>query len=162
MADVPILDKKPTAREIAHRLIQRDQSLKEIATLHVNGKLFTDWTSVRVETRVSQPFPIFQFECSEETPMPLQRLALQFAPGDAVQVYLGGVRAVVGYIRERHVAFDARQHAVRLMGTGDAADLVESVVPLEKIDGHDGKNWLQLSQDISSHLGIKIIPYGAG
>jgi prophage tail gpP-like protein len=152
---------RPAAQEIAQRLVTRDPRIKDIAALYVNGKLFTDWTSVRVESRYSQPFPIFQFECTEETPMPNDWFALQFAPGDHVRVYLGGVLAVVGYIRERHVAFDAKSHAVRLIGTGDTADLVESVVPLEKVDGHNGKNWLQLSQDISSHLGIKIKTNGA-
>jgi prophage tail gpP-like protein len=153
---------RPAARDIAQRLVTRDPGYKEIATLLVSGlsRAFTSWKSVRVEARVSQPYPIFMFECSEETPMPIRRVALQFAPGDAVNVYLGGELAVVGYIRERHVAYDSKQHAIRLMGTGDAADLVESSVPLDKIDGHNGKNWLQLSRDISSHLGIKILAKG--
>ena len=158
----PLLVVRPTAKDIAARLVTRDKRFKEVATLVLNGKTYTDWTSVRVETRVSQPFPIFQFECSEETPVPIKWVALQFAPGDAVQVYLGGVLAVVGYIRERHVAYDATKHAIRLMGTGDAADLVESVVPLEVTEqNHDNKNWLQLSRDISAHLGIKIKTHGA-
>ena len=134
---------------------------KEIATLEVRGTLFTNWTSVRVDQRITEAFPTFTFECSEESPMPLKYDALQFTPGDVVRVFVGGVDAVFGYIQERHVAFDARSHAVRLIGVGDTFDLVSSHVPLEKISGHDGKTWTQLAKDLSEHLGTKIASKGA-
>lgn len=134
---------------------------KDIAILEVNNALFTNWTTVRVEQRYGQPFPIFQFECSEESPVPLKVDAAQFAPGDIVRVFIGGVPAVFGYITERHVGYDGRQHGVRLVGTGETSDLTNSMVPLEKLNGHDGKSWLQLSRDISAHLNIRITPVGA-
>jgi len=134
---------------------------KEIATLLVRGNLFTNWTSVRVEQLVTEAFPKFQFECTEESKIPLEVNALQFVPGDVVVVYVGGVQAIFGYIQERHVAYDAKQHGVRLVGVGDTFDLTNSMVPLEKLGGHDGKGWLELAKDLSSHLGIKIIPRGA-
>jgi prophage tail gpP-like protein len=134
---------------------------KEIMTLEVNGKLFTNWTSARIEQRVTEPFPTFQFECSEESPMPLAWDAQQFVPGDIVRAFVGPVQAVLGYIVERHVGFDAGNHAVRLVGCGDTVDLTNSMVPLEKLNGHDGKSWSQLARDLMAHLGIKLREMGS-
>ena len=133
---------------------------KEIAMLKVRGNEFTNWTSVRVEQRVTQWFPVFQFECSEESPMPLEFHKLQFIPGDVVQVFMGGVPTVLGYITERHVSFDARSHNVRLIGVGKTSDLTNSSVPIDKLGNHDGNNWLGLAQTLSQHLGIKITTKG--
>src|SRR5262245_5092176 len=119
---MPLDAKQSIARQVASALYKQREDRKEIATLGVQGILFTDWTSIRVESRVSEPYPTFMFECTEETPVPLQRVALQFLPGDAVTVYLGGQIALKGYIDERHVAYDARNHAVRLQGSGDSRD----------------------------------------
>lgn len=134
---------------------------KEVVTLEVRGTLFTNWTTVRVEQKVTEWFPTFVFECTEESPIPLKIDALQFVPGDVVRVYVGGVPAVFGYITERHVAYDAKQHGVRLVGVGKTFDLTNSCVPLEKLNGHDGQSWQQLADDITAHLGIKVKPQGA-
>ena len=133
---------------------------KEIAMLRVRGNEFTNWTSVRVEQRVTQYYPIFQFECSEESPIPLEFYKLQFVPGDVVQVFLGGVAVVLGYITERHVAIDSKSHSVRLIGVGKTADLTESMVPIDKLGNHDNKNWMALAQTLVSHLGINITTKG--
>jgi prophage tail gpP-like protein len=133
---------------------------KEIATLEVRGGLFTNWTSVRVEQRVTEPFPVFQFEATEESPIPQTWDALQFVPGDVVRAYVGGVPAVFGYITERHVAFEANNHAVRLVGCGDTVDLTDSMVPIEKFNGHDGQSWSALARDLMQHLGIGLKEVG--
>jgi prophage tail gpP-like protein len=133
---------------------------KEIAALIVRGTPFTNWTSVRVEQHVTQWYPIFQFECSEESPIPLEFYKLQFIPGDVVQVVLGGHDVIFGYITERHVAFDSTSHAVRLIGVGKTWDLTNSSVPIDKLGNHDGKPWLAFAQAIASHLGIPIVPFG--
>jgi prophage tail gpP-like protein len=137
------------------------EASKEIATLRVRGSLFTNWTTVRIEQKVTEAFPVFQFECTEESPMPLIYSALQFIPGDVVTAYVGGVPVIFGYINERHVAYDATNHAVRLIGVGDSYDLTTSMVPLEKLGGHDGKSVLQIAKDLAQHLGVEIIPRGA-
>jgi prophage tail gpP-like protein len=134
---------------------------KEIATLEVRNAFYTNWTSIRVEQRVTQAFPIFQFECTEESPIPLIWDALQFVPGDVVHVYIGGVPAVTGYITERHVGFDEGSHGIRLIGCGDTVDLVNSSVPLEQLGGHDGKSWSKLALDLMAHLGIKLNEMGS-
>lgn len=133
----------------------------EIAVVEVNGRTFTDWTSVLVETEYANWFPKFQFDCSEEGEMPTSWNKLQLAPGDVAKVYLGGELAVFGYLIERHVAFEKRHHAVRLVGTGKTFDLTNSCVPLDKLGGHDGKTWSQLAQDLIQHLGLKLKKVGA-
>lgn len=134
---------------------------KEIITLEVNGQLFTNWTTVRVEQKVTEWFPTFQFEDSEETPLPDTVNGAQFVPGNIVRVYVGGVPAVYGYISERHVGYDAKQHGVRLIGVGRTADLTNSCVPLAVLNGHDGQTFQQLSDSITAHLGITIKQIGA-
>lgn len=133
----------------------------EVATLVVNGKEYTDWTTVEVETRWADWYPIFTFECSEEAEMPTLYSDLQFAPGDVVQVKLGGISAVFGYIIERHAAYDAKNHLVRLIGVGATFDLTNSCVPIDKLGNHDGKSWSKLANDLMEHLGIKLQSYGA-
>ena len=157
MNDVPTIEHKPVVPGAP--LVPTPQRLfgaKEIATLKVRGQLYTNWTSVRVEQRVTQAFPVFQFECTEESPMPLQPWMLAFVPGDVVQVFVGGVPAVFGYITERHVGYDATNHGVRLIGTGDTIDLTNSMVPVEKLGNHDNKSWAQLFHEITAHLGTKL------
>jgi prophage tail gpP-like protein len=134
---------------------------KDIATLLVRGELYTNWTSIRVEQKVAEAFPTFQFECTEQVKIPLAVDALQFVPGDVVAAFVGGVQAVFGFITERHVAYDATSHGVKLVGVGDTFDLTNSMVPLTNLGGHDGQGWLQLAESLSSHLGVRIIPYGA-
>jgi prophage tail gpP-like protein len=154
MNDIPVINYTPARSILAPPA--RTPGGKEICTLEVGGQRWTNWTNVRVEQKVSEAFPTFQFETSENVEVPLKVRGEQWQPGDGVRVYVGGVPAVFGYITERHVAFDSRQHAVRLIGVGDTFDLPTSSVPLDKLDGHDGKNWLQLAKDITAHLNIKI------
>jgi prophage tail gpP-like protein len=142
-------------------LITQRFGSKEVITLQVNGQLFTNWTSVRVEQKVTSWFPTFSFECSEDVPIPLSVNGSQFVPGDIVRVYVGGVPAVYGYITERHVGYDAKQHGIRLIGVGRTADLTNSCVPLSKLNGHDGQTWTQLANDITAHLGIQVSEVGA-
>jgi prophage tail gpP-like protein len=133
---------------------------KEIIVLEVNGWLFSEWTTVRVEQLNTEPFPKFQFECTEESPIPLKVDALQFVPGDIVRVFIGGQLVVYGYIIERHVGYDAKQHGVRLIGTGDTIDVTTTSVPPDKLGNHDGKTWQQLANDLTAHLGIKVTLQG--
>jgi prophage tail gpP-like protein len=142
----------PTAAPVYERL----PGPKEIAVLEVKGQFFSNWTTVRVEQKWTEAFPVFTFDCTEEVPIPLTVNGAQFVPGDVVRVLLGGAPAVFGYISERHVGFDGQQHGVRLIGCGDTADLVNSSIPLDKLNGHDGKSVEQLAKDLSAHLNIGV------
>lgn len=150
VVEVPITDAPP---------IRRPGS-KEIAVLEVRGQLYSNWTSVRVEQKWAEAFPVFQFECTEEVSVPLTVAGSQFVPGDIVRVFLGGHSAIFGYITERHVGYDATNHGIRLIGCGDTIDLVDSSVPLDKLDGHDGQSVTQLARELSQHLGVDILTKG--
>jgi prophage tail gpP-like protein len=137
-------------------LYPRMPGSKELAVLEVEGKFFENWTSVRVEQRWTEAFPTFQFECTEQVNVPLTIAGAQFKPGDVVRVFLGGAPAVFGYITERHVGYDKQQHGVRLIGCGDTFDLTNSSVPLDKLNGHDGKSLTELARDLAAHLGVDV------
>src|SRR6266545_8311929 len=108
----------------------------EVAHLRVNGVDYYDWTTVMVEVRITQWFPIFQFDCTEfdamgkATGMSQAQIMnnLRIIPGDMVEVYLAGVLVLIGYVTERHVTYDARNHAVRIIGVGKTFDLIKSSV----------------------------------
>ena len=158
MPDTIVPIRKEIARldENGKPIYTRMAGSKELATLEVNGKLFNNWTSVRVEQRWTDVFPTFVFECTENVQVPLTVSGAQFAPGDVVRVFLGGAPAVFGYITERQVGYDQGQHGVRLIGCGDTIDLVNSSVPLDKLNGHDGKSLEQLAKSLSEHLNIDV------
>jgi hypothetical protein len=59
------------------------------------------WTSVTVQHRWIEGFPIFKFECAEREPLPPRWQLLQFKEGDAVQIYLAGYLAMTGHITTR-------------------------------------------------------------
>lgn len=132
----------------------------EIATVVVNGQKFTDWTAVRVEERCTEPFPTFMLEVTEESPTPVSWGKSLLAPGAPCQIYLGNHLAITGVITERHVAFDAKMHGVRLIGAGRTFDVSTSSVPLDKLGNHDGKSVVQLAKDLTAHLGVNVKTVG--
>jgi prophage tail gpP-like protein len=129
-------------------------SNREIATIEVNGKYFTNWTSMRIENRVTDTHPIFMFELTEQSPIPVAWYLTDMAPGAQVKVWLGGYLAITGIITERHVAFDANSHAVRIVGAGRTYDTVNSTAPLSQIGGHDNQNLQQIADSLIAHLGL--------
>ena len=143
------------------RFPPRRPGSKEIATLIVRGTEFRNWTSIQVRVARLEAFPTFQFECTEEVPIPATVNGSQFVPGDVVLALLGGHAIMFGFITERHVGYDAKNHGVRLIGVGDTADLTNSMVPLAQLGNHDGKNVQQLARDLSAHLNIMIKTFGA-
>jgi prophage tail gpP-like protein len=128
---------------------------REIATVVTDGEKFTNWKSFRVENRITETHPVFQFDFSEESPVPASWYLAKLKPGAKVQVFLGDYLAITGTALERHVAFDANSHMVRLVGAGLTYDMIKSTPPLNKMGAHDGKNVQQLADSLMGHLGIK-------
>jgi prophage tail gpP-like protein len=93
---------------------------REIATLEVGGMIFTDWETIWLQHRLGEANPIFRFTTAERDPPPVPPVwqKLQWHPGQACSVLLGGVPAFAGYIITRQVAYDAKSHAVELTGKG--------------------------------------------
>lgn len=90
----------------------------EVATLTVNDVSFQDWETVWVQHRWSDGWPLFRFTAAEEATMPTSWGALQFKPGDACTITLGGQLAITGIILTRQTAYDANNHQVELQGAG--------------------------------------------
>src|SRR5262245_30718878 len=132
----------------------------EIAEIVVNGQRFRDWTSVQVENRISEPYPRFTFECTEFINVPSSWTALQFKPGDVVQVFLAGHPAVFGYITERHVAYDAKNHGVRLVGVGKTYDLTDMSI-YSQSGSYDNHSWRSFTQAMLAPYGIGLQTIGA-
>jgi prophage tail gpP-like protein len=141
----------------------------EVATLVVNGQVYRDWTSVMVQQRYGEYFPTFTFECSEFTKSGLRtgasieqmRQNMKIVPGDIVEAYLAGRAACFGYVSERHVAFDANNHGVRIVGVGKAYDLVSSSTTTLQSGSMDGASWTALARKLAEPYGVKIIEKGA-
>jgi prophage tail gpP-like protein len=133
---------------------------KEIATIVVNGRNFTNWTSMRCEVRWGAVASTFMFELTEQSPIPLHWYQTDLAPGAKVQVFLGDYLAITGIVLERHVSYDASMHGVRLIGESKTTDTKTSTPPLDKIGGHDNKSLQQIASSLVEHLGIGVRTVG--
>jgi prophage tail gpP-like protein len=134
---------------------------KEIAALTINGQKYEDWTSVMVEVRITEAFPIFQFDCSEfdesnrKASLSTVINNMKIKPGDVVDVTLAGQQIVRGYVTERHVAYDARNHAVRIIGVGKTFDLVTSSV-WSQGGSYDNQSWEQMARAVIAPVGVEL------
>lgn len=150
-------------------VITRMPNPNEVAFLRVNGTDYFDWTSVSVEVRVTQAFPIFQFDCTEfdeisKLPTGATQAqitnAMRIVPGDVVEVYLAGILITLGYVTERHVGYDARSHGVRIVGVGKTYDLASSSV-WSQGGSFDNQSWTQIAQRLIAPYGISLTTVGA-
>ncbi|WP_166304317.1 phage baseplate assembly protein [Bradyrhizobium sp. 2S1] len=139
---------------------------KEVAFLRINGQDYFDWTAVTVEVRITEAFPIFQFDCTEfdekATGMTEAQIMsnLRIAPGDVVEVYLAGQLVVLGYVTERHVGYDARSHGVRIVGVGKTYDLA-TVSVWQQGGSFDGQSWTQMARKLIAPVGVALSTKGA-
>src|SRR4051812_48035555 len=99
---------------------------QEVAELIVNGQVFRDWETVTVEHRVAEAFHIFDFTATEKAPASPDVMHAQFKPGDLVTIKLAGIVAMVGFVTHREAAYDAENHAVRLIGRSFTYDVARS------------------------------------
>lgn len=140
----------------------------EVAFLRINGQDYFDWTSVTVEVRVTEAFPIFQFDCTEfdemgkATGMTEAQIMsnLRIKPGDVVEVYLAGQPVVAGYVTERHVGYDAQSHGVRIVGVGKTYDLATCSV-WSQGGSYDNQSWSQIAQKLIAPVGVSLKTIGA-
>jgi prophage tail gpP-like protein len=136
----------------------------EEAVLVVNGREFRDWESVWVQRRYGDSCTLFRFTAAERDPIFGQQgfpswEKLQFKPGDQCTVWLAKQLAVTGFIETRQVAYNAVQHGVQLDGKSYSANAAKSSVDT-KTGSFDGKNILQIAQEVSGAYGVGVIPVG--
>ncbi|UQR66221.1 hypothetical protein LRP30_13620 [Bradyrhizobium sp. C-145] len=141
---------------------------REIAFLRINGQDYFDWTAVTVEVRITEAFPIFQFDCTEfddmgkATGMSEAQIMnnLRIKPGDIVDVFLAGQLVVHGYVTERHVGYDARSHGVRIVGVGKTFDL-STVSVWSQGGSYDNQSWSQIARALIAPVGVSLKTMGA-
>jgi prophage tail gpP-like protein len=137
----------------------------EEAVLIVNGREFRDWESVWVQRRYGDSCTLFRFTAAERDPIfnqqgfPLWE-KLQFKPGDLCTVLMAGQLAVTGFIETRQVAYNATQHGVQLDGKSYSANAAKSSVDT-KTGSFDGKNILQVAQEVCAPYGVGIKVIGS-
>ena len=61
----------------------------EVATIVVDGIRYEDWTSVMVQHRWMEAYPVFEFSTAEVVPRPKSFDALRFHVGARATIYLG-------------------------------------------------------------------------
>jgi prophage tail gpP-like protein len=139
--------------------IDEEGNPSEIATLIVNGKIFEDWESVWIQWAWAEPFSQFKFTCAEREPYPLPGQVLQFAPGNAIEVYLGGIKVIDGMIVTRQVAYDADQHMVQLQGVSRSWAADRSSIEHTTSD-FSGKSFTQIAGEILAPTGVSFSTVG--
>lgn len=126
---------------------------EEVAVLIVNGVEFRDWETVEVQHRWTEPYPVFQFTCSEKQPAPKVQALLAFKPGDLCTILLAGILAITGEITIRQVAYDARSHGVQLIGKGLSYTADKSSVRT-KTNSFDNNTWEQVARKLLGSIGV--------
>ncbi|KRR11535.1 phage baseplate assembly protein [Bradyrhizobium valentinum] len=135
------------------------QDISETATLIVQGKEFKDFTSISLSQRYAEFNPVFAFDCTEFMPAPATAAKLAIKPGDVVQAYLAGQPALSGYVVERHVGYDARNHGVKIVGVGKSWDLTNCSV-FEQGGAMDGMSITQIATKLASEVGVTVRTVG--
>jgi prophage tail gpP-like protein len=131
----------------------------EVAQLGVANVLFEDWETVWVQHRWSDGWPLFRFTAAEYSPVPASWGALQFKPGDACQIIMGGKLALTGIILTRQTAYDAANHTVELSGAGRTWAAGTSSIDAKKAN-FDKMALVPIASKVYGDLGVNVIEIG--
>jgi prophage tail gpP-like protein len=132
----------------------------EVATLTVNGRDYTDWTSVTVIDDTTQAYPLFSFECTEFTPVPTVFGAEQIKPGDTVTVSLAGQQVLFGFVIERQVGYDGKMHAIMISGTSLTHNVAISSILPQTNGNYDNMTFLQIATKAAAYHGVPVKSFG--
>jgi prophage tail gpP-like protein len=127
----------------------------EVATLIVAGRRFEDFKTVMVEHRWAEAFPRFAFTTADIVEAPPSWEMLQFKPGDACTVYLGGHIAVNGVILTRQSVYAAENHLVRLEGVGITWAAARSSI-MDKESKFDNMTFEQIARKVIAPTGVGV------
>jgi prophage tail gpP-like protein len=125
----------------------------EVATIMIGRRKWEDWTTVMVQHRYAEAWPLFAFSAVERS------RAYQIRAGDECAIYLGGVLAVVGRITVRQVAYDANNHAVQIQGKGVTSYASESSI-IDETGNFDDQTFEQLARKIIAPFGVGVKTIG--
>ena len=131
----------------------------EVAQLDVAETSFQDWESVWVQHRWSDGWPLFRFTAAENAVMPVSWINLQFKPGDACTILLGGQLAITGIILTRQTAYDANNHMVELSGAGRTWAASTSSVDARKAN-FDNMSLYTIASKVFGQFGVNVLAIG--
>lgn len=91
--------------------------------IHVNGRVYGGWKSVRIEIGMEQLARAFSLEVTDEYPGNEQYRRI--VPGDAVQLFIGDDLLCTGYVTATPIKYDGRNVSVQVQGKSKTVDLVD-------------------------------------
>ena len=97
----------------------------------------------------------FQFAASEHTDPGATWGGLFLKPGDPVQISLGGVQVINGYVVKRSVAYDRESHDLVIQGKSRTCDVADSSVVI-KPGTYAGNNFQQIANGVMQPHGVKV------
>lgn len=121
--------------------------------LTVNNRKYSGWKKIRIVCGIEQISGYFELEVSDrwagqEVPWPI-------LPGDACKVSVDGQTVITGYVDDAMPGYDARQHALTVMGRDKTGDLVDCSAVRENVEWKD-RTLLQIATDLCGPFGIKV------
>ena len=125
---------------------------QEIASVFVNGREYTEWESVWVQERWTEPFAYARFTANEGRLNVNNWRTLQFKPGDPAVVSLGGQPIINGFITVRQTSANATAHMVQ--HTIKSYSFWPYKSSVFTTDGNfDGKTFLQIADIVLARWG---------
>lgn len=98
----------------------------ELCQVTCNGQIFEGWTDVSVKRSIQDAAAVFQLTVTEASDASGAIMGWQIRPGDPIQIRLGGVQVIDGYVDVRQASYDAQSHGVEIAGRSRTADAVEA------------------------------------
>lgn len=122
-------------------------------TLIVGGRLLSGWTSIRVTRGIERCPSDFDVVMTELYPEEVGAFVIQ--PGDACQVLLGSDLVMTGYVDRFVPSIDSGAHAIRVVGRGKCADLVDC--DAEWPGGQiSGSSVLEIARKLAAPYGVSL------
>jgi prophage tail gpP-like protein len=129
-------------------------------SLHVNGREWSGWTSVRVSAGIERIARDFSVELTRRWPGDnnTDSLRLGVRNGDRVTVMLDSDPVITGYVEATPVTYDAQSVSMGIAGRSLTADLIDCAAAPTQFDG---RSMYQIATALAQPFGISVIDAGA-
>ena len=132
-----------------------------VVSLLVNGMIYEGWTEVEIRRSVKQMAGEFLLHLSEKwaggTNGPAALLTWQIRPGDACQVFYGGMLVITGYVDVYKPKYSKKSHTVTVQGRSKTGDLCDSSADAELKNGEANKVGIDaLARRMCKNFGIGV------
>jgi prophage tail gpP-like protein len=131
----------------------------EEATLTVDGRRLSGWTSVEVTRGIERLPNSFSFQASENSPALADARTVR--EGDPCTVRIGADVVITGYVDEVSPQMSAGSHDVRVTGRGKCQDLVDCAA-IWKGCQVSGSNALEIARKLAEPYGVTVSLVGDG